>query len=123
MYISCRMDKIFITELRANTIIGINDWERNVRQPITVDLEMATDVRKATAHDDITDALNYKSISDRIVSFIESSEFELIESLAEQIAAIITDDFEVSWVRVVLHKPGALSATKDVGLIIERGSL
>lgn len=122
MYISFAMDKIFITELRADAIIGINDWEREVRQRITVDLEMATDVRKAARNDDIQDALNYKIISDRVVSFIESSEYELVESLAERIADIVTNEFAVPWVRVVLHKPGALSATKDVGLIIERGS-
>lgn len=114
------MDKIFITELRADTIIGINDWERKVRQPVTVDIEMGTDIHKAAENDDIQYALNYKSISDRLVSFIESSEFELVESLAESIATIVTDEFSVPWVRVTLHKPGALSATKDVGLIIER---
>ena len=116
------MEKIFITELRADTIIGINKWERNVRQRVTVDLEMATDIRQAAATDDIQFALNYKTITDRLVDFISSSKFELVESLAEGIATIIVDDFSVPWVKVTLHKPGALSATKDVGLIIERGT-
>ncbi|MEM7256027.1 MAG: dihydroneopterin aldolase [Pseudomonadota bacterium] len=117
------MDKIFITELRADTIIGINEWERKVRQRVTVDIEMATDISKAAATDDIQFALNYKTITDRIVDFIQASDFELVESLVENIATIITEEFSVPWVRVVLHKPGALSATKDVGLIIERGTL
>lgn len=117
------MDKIFITELRADTIIGINEWERKVRQRVTVDIEMATDIRQAAATDDIKFALNYKIITDRVVDYIQGSQFELLESLVENIATIITDEFSVPWVRVVLHKPGALSATKDVGLIIERGSV
>ncbi len=117
------MDKIFITEIRAETIIGINDWERKVRQPVTVDVEMATDIGKAAATDDIQYALNYKTISDRLVSFIEASEFQLVESLIENLATIVINEFSVPWVRITLHKPGALSASKDVGLIIERGNL
>ncbi len=122
MYIILTMDKIFITELRADAIIGINDWERKVKQRVTVDLEIATDISKAAASDDIQFALNYKTISDRLVGFIEASEFELVETLIEGIATIVTDEFSVPWVKVTLHKPGALSATKDVGLIIERGA-
>ncbi len=115
------MDRIFITELRADTIIGINDWERKVRQRVTVDLEIATDIAQAAATDNIQYAVNYKSISDRLVSYIETSEFELVESLADGIANIVTKEFSVPWVRITLHKPGALRASKDVGLIIERG--
>jgi dihydroneopterin aldolase len=117
------MDKIFITELRAETIIGINDWERKVRQPVTVDLEMATDISRAAATDDIQFALNYKTLSDRLVSFIEASDFQLVESLIDGLANIVTDEFGVPWVRITLHKVGALSKSKDVGLIIERGEL
>ena len=122
MYITFAMDKIFITELRADTVIGINDWERSVRQRVTVDLEMATDIRQAAATDDIQFALNYKVITDRLVNYISGSQFELLESLAEGIAEILTKEFSVSWVKITLHKPGALSATKDVGIIIERSA-
>jgi len=116
------MDTIFLTELQADAIIGINDWERQVKQRITVDLEMATDITKAAETDDIQHALNYKIISDRIVSYIENSQFQLIESLTENIARIVTDEFSVKWVRVNLHKPGAIRASRDVGVSIERGS-
>lgn len=116
------MDIIFLTELQADAIIGINDWERQVKQRILVDLEMATDIRKAADTDDIQHALNYKSISDRVVSYIEKSEFQLIEALTENIARIVLDEFSVNWVRVSLHKTGAIRASKDVGIRIERGS-
>lgn len=116
------MDIIFLTEIKAEAVIGIYDWERDIRQTITIDLEMATDIRKAAGTDDIEDTLNYKSITHRLVDYIENSKFELIESLAENTARIVMDEFSVPWVRVTLHKPGAISASRDVGVIIERGS-
>lgn len=116
------MDTIFLTELSAETIIGINDWERKVKQRVSVDIEMGTNIARAAETDDIQYALNYKTISDRLISYIEQSDFGLIEALAENIARIIRDEFNVAWVRVELHKPGAISASKDVGVIIERGT-
>lgn len=116
------MDTIFLTDLRADTVIGIYDWERNIRQTVAIDLEMATDIRRAAETDDIEHTLNYKSISKRLIEFVEGSEYGLIESLVEKIASIVMEEFGVPWVRVTLHKPGAISGSKDVGVIIERGS-
>ncbi len=115
------MDTIFLTDLRVDTVIGIYDWEREIRQTVAIDLEMATDIRQAAATDDIQYTLNYKSISDRLIEFIEKSEYGLIETMAEEVAAIVMDEYSVPWVRVTLHKPGAISRAKDVGVIIERG--
>lgn len=115
------MDIIFLTDLRAETVIGIYDWEREIRQTVAIDLEMGTDISKAAASEDINHALNYKNISDRLISFVENSEYELIETMAEKIASILLTEFSVPWVRVTLHKPGAISRAKDVGVIIERG--
>lgn len=116
------MDTVFLTGLRVDAVIGIYDWEREIRQTLVVDLQMATDIRQAAATDDINFTLNYKSISDRLVEYIGSSSFGLIETLAERIAQIVKDEFDVAWVRVTLHKPGAVPAADDVGVIIERGS-
>lgn len=116
------MDTVFLTDLRVDTVIGIYDWEREIRQTVAIDLEMATDIRKAAETDDIAYALNYKSISKRLVEFVENSNYGLIESLAEQIAAIVRNEFNVPWVRVTLHKPGAITGSRDVGVIIERGN-
>ena len=115
------MDIVYIRDLRVDTIIGIYDWEREVRQTISIDLEMATDIRKAASSDAIEDALNYKTITKRLVSFIESSEALLVERLAEDVAQIVISEFDVPWVKLRLSKPGALRGSKDVGLIIERG--
>lgn len=115
------MDIVFIRELRIDTIIGIFEWERKVRQTISIDLEMAADIRKAAATDDIQYALDYKAVSVRLINLIEESEFKLVETMAETIAQLLRDEFNVAWLRLRLSKPGALRGARDVGLIIERG--
>ena len=115
------MDTVFIRELRAETVIGVYDWERKVRQTVVLDLEMATDNRRAAESDAISDAVDYAAISSRLLAFIEGSEFQLIESMAEQVAAIVLAEFEVPWLRLRLCKPGAVAQAKDVGVLIERG--
>lgn len=115
------MDKIFIHALKSEAIIGIFDWERQVKQTVYVDLEIAIDVRKAAASDAIEDTLNYKRVAKRLVAFIEGSSFHLVETLAERIAMLVLEEFGVESVRVVLSKPGALRSSRDVGVAIERG--
>jgi len=115
------MDTIFLTDLKVKTIVGIFEWERQVPQTVSIDLEMAADVRKAAESDSIEATLDYKSVAKRIVGFVEDSRFQLIETMAEGIAGIVTDEFKVPWVRVTLHKPHAISSSRDVGIIIERG--
>ena len=115
------MDIVFIRELRAETVIGVYDWERGIRQAVVLDLELATDNRRAAASDSIRDALDYAAVSERLLSFIEASEFQLIETLAERLADILLGEFGVPWLRLRLSKPGAVAAASDVGVEIERG--
>ena len=115
------MDKVFITDLRIETLIGIYGWERKLRQTISLDLEMGADIRAAAATDSIEDALNYKAVAKRLIAFVEASEFQLVETLAERIAGIVLSEFKVPWLRLTLHKPGAVRGSRDVGVIIERG--
>jgi len=115
------MDIVFIRDLRVETVIGIYDWERNIKQPVVLDLEMGTNIARAAASDAIEDTLDYKAVSKRLIEFVESSEFQLVETLAEGCAAIVLEEFHVPWVRLTLNKVGALSAARDVGVIIERG--
>ena len=117
------MDKIFLDELKVETIIGIWDWERKIRQTVVIDLEMSADIAKAAATDDVADTLNYKSVAKRLQQFVGESSFQLVETLAERIAAIVRDEFGVAWVKVTVHKPGAIRGSKDVGVIIERGEM
>ena len=115
------MDKIFLDELKVDTVIGIWEWERRIRQTVVIDLEMSADIAKAAASDDVADTLNYKSVAKRVQSFVADSSFQLVETLAERIAAIIRDEFDVAWVKVRVNKPGAIRGSKAVGVLIERG--
>ncbi len=115
------MDIVYINELKVETIIGIFDWEREVKQTVSLDLEMATDIRRAAQTDQIEDTLNYKAVAKRVAVFIEQSEFRLVETMAEQIAEIVQKEFQVPWLRLRLGKPGAVRGARDVGVVIERG--
>lgn len=116
------MDMVFIERLHIDTIIGIYDWERQVRQTITLDVQMAWDNTRPAASDAIEDALNYKAVSKRLVAFIDGSRFHLVETLAERCAALIRDEFGVAWVRLRVRKPRAVRGSKAVGVEIERGT-
>ena len=114
------MDKIFIHALKTEAIIGIFDWERQVKQTVIVDLEISADVRKAALSDSINDTLNYKRVAKRVLAFVEVSQFHLVETLAEHIAMLLLEDFGLAWVRISLSKPGAIRSSRDVGVKLER---
>jgi dihydroneopterin aldolase len=115
------MDTIFIEDLRIETVIGIYDWERQIRQTVAIDIEMAFDNRKPAASDRIDDTLDYKAVAKRLIAFVESSHFELVETLAERCGEIVMAEFNVPWLRLKLSKPGAVTGSKAVGVVIERG--
>jgi dihydroneopterin aldolase len=115
------MDIIYISQLRVETVIGVYEWERHIRQVVLLDLEMATDVARAAATDNIADALNYKAVAKRVAAFVEGTRFQLVETLAERVAERVLDEFGVPWVRLRVCKEGALRGVKEVGVLIERG--
>ena len=114
------MDKVFIKDLEVEAVIGVYDWEREVRQLISINLEMNFNTKKAGRSDRIDDALNYKNISKCIIELTESSKSKLIESLAQKIAKAVLSEFPVSSVIVTVEKPGALRGSKSVGVTIKR---
>ena len=116
------MDRIFINALTAEAIIGIYDWEREVKQRLEIDLEVWMDLRAAAKSDAIEDTLNYKSVAKRVLAFVEASRYRLVEALAGEIARIVLEEFKVARVRVTVHKPGAIRHSRDVGVIVERGA-
>ncbi len=115
------MDIIYLHDLKIDAVIGIFEWERRVRQTITLDLDMAADIRKAAASDSIADTLDYKAVSKRLIDFVGHSEFHLVETIAGRVADIVLTEFNVAWVRVRVNKKGAVRGAMDVGVIIERG--
>jgi dihydroneopterin aldolase len=114
-------DIVFIEDLRIQTVIGVFDWEREITQTISLDLQMAFDISRAAASDDIVDTLDYKAVSKRLIQFVEGSEYQLVEALAEHCANIVLNEFPVTWLHLKLSKPGAVRGSSAVGVIIERG--
>jgi dihydroneopterin aldolase len=114
------MDKIFLSALTVECIVGIWEWERRVKQTVIIDLEMAADIRKAAATDRIEDTIDYKKVAKRLLAFVGESQFHLVETLAERIAQVVVVEFGVQWVKVRLNKQGAIRGARDVGIEIER---
>jgi dihydroneopterin aldolase len=114
------MDKVFIEALEIECVIGIYDWERTIRQPIVLDIEMAFDNRVPAASDSIDDTLDYKAVSKRLIQFVSESSFGLVETLAERCCDIILSEFHVAHVKLKLSKIGAVRGSKAVGVMLER---
>ena len=115
-----RPDTIFLHDLRIETVIGIWEWERKIRQTVSIDLEMGADIRRAAATDSIDDTLNYKGVAKRVQQFVSESDFQLVETMAEKIAELVLDEFDVPWIDVRVNKPGAIRGARDVGVRIHR---
>lgn len=114
------MDTIYIEDLRVDTVIGIYDWERNIRQTVRLDLDMDYDIRAAAASDDVELTLDYKTVCKRVIGFVEAAEFYLVETLAERVAALVLDEFPVPRIQVRVDKPHALRGATGVGVRIIR---
>ena len=117
------MDRVFIEGLEVDTVIGAYDWERDIRQCLRLDLSFAWDNRPAAAGDDLSKALDYASVSARIIDFAAQARFELVETFAERLAQTLMSEFQIPWLRLRLTKPGAVAAASGVGVEIERGCL
>jgi dihydroneopterin aldolase len=115
------MDIVYIRDLQIETVIGIYDWEREIKQTVSLDIDMATDIRKAAKSDNIEDTLSYYTVAKRLIEFISGSEFLLVEAMAEECSEIVMNEFNVPWLKLKLSKPGAVLGSRDVGVIIERG--
>ena len=114
------MDIVFVQGLKIDTVIGIYDWERKIRQEIVLDIEMSSNNSAAASSDHIDQALNYKNVCKRVSNFVRESEFQLVETLAEEICQIILKEFGVHWVKLKLNKGEAITGAEGVGVIIER---
>lgn len=114
------MDSVFITGLKVSAVIGVHEWEKKIQQTLIFDLELAQDNQRAARRDHIDDALDYAAISQVVTDYVQSQPRQLIESLAEEVAALILDKFDTAWVKLSLRKPNAVPAAQTVGVRIER---
>jgi dihydroneopterin aldolase len=115
------MDIVYIKQLKIDTVIGIFDWEREIKQQVCLDIDMAVDITKAAAGEDIDSTVSYKTVSDRLIEFISQSEFLLVETMAEEIASLLKKEFQLPWMRIRVGKPTAIADASEVGVLIERG--
>jgi dihydroneopterin aldolase len=113
-------DTIFLRGLAIETTIGFLDWERKVKQTVVIDLEVPTDCERAALEDDVAHTVDYKSMAKRVIAFVSSSQFLLVETLAHRTAMLLLEEFGVAWVRLSLNKPGAIRGSRDVGVTVER---
>jgi dihydroneopterin aldolase len=98
-------DYVSIRDLAVSAVIGVHPWEREVEQTLLVSVDMAADVRKAAASDDLADALDYSAVAAAIAAVLREGKFRLIETAAERVAGRLLADFTLSWLRLELHKP------------------
>ena len=117
-----KKDRIYVEDIRVKGKIGIFDWEKKIKQEISLSYEIDHDNLSASKEDKIEATTDYKTITKKIISFIEENKFELVETFAEKIAEMVIKDFDVNWIKLRVSKPGALRFSKDVGVIIERTS-
>lgn len=116
------MDTIRIRGLKAEGIVGVHDWERRLPRPVVIDLELAADAARAAKHDALKDAVDYAAVAQLVKEFVTTSDFQLIETLAERLAEKLQKRFGVAWLRLEVHKPGAVAGAQDVSVAIERGT-
>ncbi len=115
-------DTVFVRGLKADAVIGVYEWERHIRQTLVIDLEMRFCIRAAAASDALDDTLDYHAVSTRVKEMVEANTLQLIEGLAEAIAATLIAEFGIRWLRLRLAKPGAVTWADDVGVLIERSA-
>ena len=113
-------DSIFLRGLQVECVIGFIDWERRVKQTVVIDLEVPVDCRRAAQRDEVEDTLDYKKVAKRVIAFVESSEFKLVETLAHRLALVLLEEFSLEWLRLSINKPGAIRGSRDVGVSIRR---
>jgi dihydroneopterin aldolase len=115
------MDKVFIRGLRVETVIGVFAWEKQVRQPLIFDVTMDWDITQAADTDDLTYALNYAAVSDRVIEFVQGNQYDLLERLLVQLAETLRREFLISKIKIRVEKPAVAPDAMAVGLEIERG--
>ena len=113
-------DTIFLRGLEVECILGFIDWERRVKQTVVIDLELPVDCRRAAVRDEVEDTLDYKKVAKRVIAFVEAAEFKLVETLAQRLALLLIEEFNLDWMRLSVNKPGAIRGSRDVGVSIER---
>lgn len=113
-------DIIFINGLTIPITIGVYEWEKSIKQKIILDIEIITDISKASREDDINSTIDYKLISDEIINYLGSTSFDLVETLATNVVDLIFKQSSASRIKLKVTKPKAIAAAVSVGVCIDR---
>lgn len=113
-------DVVFVKGLKVEAVIGVYEWERAITQPVLIDMALETDIRKAGVSDDVNDALNYKAVCDDVTAWCQEIKAELLEHLAEQIAAKLLASYACQTITLSVAKPTAIEQADAVGVQITR---
>ena len=116
-------DKIFIRDLNAFATIGVYDWEQTIKQRLVFNIEMEWDFTKAVETDEVKYCLNYAEVAEKVLRFVESKPFKLVETVAHQVADLLQKTYRIRTLRIELHKPKAIAQAGSVGVIVERGGV
>lgn len=114
------MDKIFIRGLEVQTTIGVHAWEQQAPRPLLLDLDIGAETREAAASDHLRDAVDYHAVSETCAQFARETRVQLLETFAERLARLLFERYVFLSLRLVIHKPGAVSGAQSVGVEIER---
>jgi dihydroneopterin aldolase len=117
------MDKVVIRDLKIETIVGLYAWERIARQTLLLNIDLITDIRQAARDDDLQFTIDYSAVCTAVTALVQEREFQLIETLAEEVAAMIQEKFSVSGLRLAVYKMDVLTNVRRVGIEIERGDV
>jgi len=114
------MDRLTITGLALKAKIGVYHWEQIVEQTILLDLQLAIDVAQIAKQDQLDSTIDYAGLQESLQQFMSQQHFQLIETLAEQTADFVLNNYATDWVHLTAHKPGACPGAKDIAVTIER---
>ena len=115
------MDIIFLHGIEANCVVGVWEWEKQITQKIIVDIDVSAGIAASAATDELEDTLNYKALAESVIGMLEESRFQLIETMAEEVAKLVMKDFSVAWIKVRINKGGAVKNVRNVGVEVQRG--
>lgn len=115
-------DIVYIKNLRLETVVGFHAWEQKVKQQVCINLQLHIDGAKAAKSDKVKDTVDYEQVVRYLKTMLNQGRYQLVETLAENIATVLQNEFGASWVRVEVGKPHVLAEADDVGVLIERGT-
>ncbi|WP_334458962.1 dihydroneopterin aldolase [Acinetobacter soli] len=115
------MDAIVIEGLKVNTVVGCFNWERQIKQPLLLDLTIHNDLQRAAQSDELDDTLNYALICELAAHAIKHAQPKLIEHAAHLVLKKLFETFPtIESIIITIRKPAIIAEAQSVGIRLER---